>query len=116
MKIPGAGEGNRTPDLRFTKPVSGEAFLLLLYTDGITESRNESGEQLGQEGLLALVRGLSVDSPERTVAFGHALVARLKRFRGSGPQRDDETLVVLQRLTEIEQDGPVSNKLLPRLI
>src|SRR5208282_1628769 len=37
---------------------------LLLYTDGITESRNESGEELGQEGLLALVRGLPVDPME----------------------------------------------------
>ena len=77
--------------------------LLLLYTDGITDSRNESGEQLGQEGLLALVRGLPVDSPEGPVAFGHALGARLKRFRGGAAQRDDETLVVLQRPRGIEQ-------------
>jgi len=77
--------------------------LLLLYTDGITDSRNESGEQLGQEGLLALVRGLPVDSPEGPVAFGHALGTRLKRFRGGAAQRDDETLVVLQRPREIEQ-------------
>jgi phosphoserine phosphatase RsbU/P len=80
----------------------GRGDLLLLYTDGITESRNESGEELGQEGLLALVRGLPVDSLEGPVAFGHALIAKLKRFRGSVPQRDDETLVVLQRQTGIE--------------
>jgi phosphoserine phosphatase RsbU/P len=79
--------------------------LLLLYTDGITESRNESGEELGQRGLLALVRGLPRDSLKGPVAFGHALVTRLKRFRGSGSQRDDETLVVLQRQTGIEQVG-----------
>src|SRR5213594_1657385 len=67
-----------------------------------TESRNESGQELGREGLLALVRGLPMDSLEGPVAFGHALVARLEEFRGSGPRRDDETLVVLQRQIEIE--------------
>jgi sigma-B regulation protein RsbU (phosphoserine phosphatase) len=90
--------------------------LLVLFTDGITESRNERGQELGQEGLLALVRGLPLDSLEGPVAFGHALVARLKEFRGSGPQRDDETLVVLQRQIEIETDRPDGNERLPRLI
>lgn len=80
----------------------GRGDLLLLYTDGITESCNESGEQLGLAGLLALVSELPVDSPGGAVVFGHALVARLKRFRGSGPQLDDETIVVLQRQAGIE--------------
>jgi sigma-B regulation protein RsbU (phosphoserine phosphatase) len=73
---------------------------LLLYTDGITESRNELGEELGHDGLLALVRGSTISPGEGPVAFGHALVARLKAFQGSGPQRDDETLVLLQRQAE----------------
>ena len=90
--------------------------LLLLFTDGITESRNESGRELGQEGLLALVRGLPMDSLEGPVTFGHALVGSFERFRGSAPQRDDETLVVLQRQTGIEQDRPASNERLPKLI
>jgi len=76
---------------------------LLLYTDGITESRNEIGNDLGHEGLLELVRGMTISPLEGPVAFGHALVARLKGFQGSSPQRDDETLVLLQRQTEIGQ-------------
>jgi phosphoserine phosphatase RsbU/P len=76
--------------------------ILLLYTDGITESRNERGEELGLEGLMALVRGLPLDPPKGPTAFGHALVAKLKGFRGSGPQHDDETIVLIQRQTEIE--------------
>jgi sigma-B regulation protein RsbU (phosphoserine phosphatase) len=72
---------------------------LLLYTDGITESRNELGEDLGHDGLLALARGLTISPLAGPVAFGHALVARLRKFQGSGPQRDDETLVLLQRQT-----------------
>ncbi|HVP50809.1 MAG TPA: PP2C family protein-serine/threonine phosphatase [Terriglobales bacterium] len=71
--------------------------VLLLYTDGITESRNESEEELGLEGLLELVRGVPIDSEEGPAAFGPALIEKLKKFRGSEPQRDDETLVLLQR-------------------
>jgi sigma-B regulation protein RsbU (phosphoserine phosphatase) len=74
--------------------------MLLLYTDGITESRNESGEELGAEGLLAIAHELTVSPLEGPVAFGHALVARLREYRGRGPQRDDETLVVIQRQAE----------------
>ena len=80
---------------------------LLLYTDGITESRNESGEELGHEGLLALVRDLTVDLREGPVAFGHALAAGLKGFQGNGPQLDDETLVLIQRQTGIGQVGGI---------
>lgn len=76
---------------------------LLLYTDGITESRNEVGAELGHEGLLGLVCSLTVGPEEGPVAFGHALVARLKGFQGSGPQRDDETLILLQRQPGIGQ-------------
>ena len=71
--------------------------LLLLYTDGITESLNASGEELGLEGLAELVRGLPVDTEQAPADFGSALVEKLKRFRGSGPQRHDETLVVIRR-------------------
>ena len=81
----------------------GRGDTLLLYTDGITESRNESGEELGHEGLLAMVRDLPVDGREGSVAFGQALVARLKDFRGKGPQLDDETLILLQRQAGIGQ-------------
>jgi serine phosphatase RsbU (regulator of sigma subunit) len=73
---------------------------LLLYTDGITESRNELGKDLGLDGLLELVGGLTISPSEGPVAFGQALVAGLKKFQGTGPQRDDETLVLLQRQAE----------------
>jgi sigma-B regulation protein RsbU (phosphoserine phosphatase) len=68
--------------------------LLLLYTDGINESCDESGEQLGMEGLLSVARGLPVDS---AAAAGHALLSAVNRFRGSVPPADDETVVALER-------------------
>jgi len=83
----------------------GQGDVLLLYTDGITESRNESGEELGLEGLMALVQGLPHDLREGPAAFGHALLAKLKRFRGSGVQHDDETIVLIQRRMGSEPAG-----------
>jgi len=82
--------------------------LLLLYTDGITESRNESGKELGLEGLMALVRGLPQDPQMGPTAFGQALVAQLSGFRGSGSQRDDETIVLIQRQTGSEQSSGIA--------
>jgi sigma-B regulation protein RsbU (phosphoserine phosphatase) len=68
--------------------------LLLLYTDGITETWDASGEQLGQERLLTIVRGLPVGS---AAAVGQHLLSAVERFRGSVPVADDETVLVLER-------------------
>jgi serine phosphatase RsbU (regulator of sigma subunit) len=46
--------------------------LLILHTDGISESTNEAGEELGYEGLMLLARNLpvqTVNSPSRSVKF-----------------------------------------------
>ena len=57
---------------------------LLLYTDGITESRNESGRGVGPGRLVGTgarpAGGVRMEGP---VAFGQALVARLERFQGT---------------------------------
>lgn len=69
--------------------------LVVLYSDGLSEARNPQGGLLGEEGLLERARRLPVDSP---AAAGEALVAAVGEFRQGVPVRDDETLVVLQRL------------------
>jgi sigma-B regulation protein RsbU (phosphoserine phosphatase) len=66
--------------------------LLLLYTDGISESWNESGEQLGLEGLLSIARSLPTES---AAAAGQGLLSAIQRFRGAAPAADDETVVAL---------------------
>ena len=68
--------------------------LLLLYTDGISESYDESGAQLGVDRLLSIARSLPTES---AVAAGKELLAAVARFRGAVPPADDETVVALQR-------------------
>jgi len=66
--------------------------LVVLYTDGITESTNPGGDQLDREGFLALAQEMSTGSAADT---GQKLLAKLEAFRGAHPPSDDETLVVL---------------------
>lgn len=69
---------------------------LVLYTDGITEAGNETGQELGREQLLEWARQAPVDFPR---LLGEALLQRMELFRGK-VRNDDETLVVLQREKE----------------
>jgi phosphoserine phosphatase RsbU/P len=71
--------------------------LLLLYTDGISESFDESGAQLGLDRLLSMARTLPTAS---AAASGKALLAAVSQFRGTAPAGDDETVVALQRRAE----------------
>jgi len=71
--------------------------VLVLYTDGITEATDSSGNELGHRGLLELARGLTIESPDQVSL---ALMSGARAFRGDGPRRDDETLVVLRRVMQ----------------
>jgi sigma-B regulation protein RsbU (phosphoserine phosphatase) len=68
--------------------------LLLLYTDGVSEAYDESGTQLGLEGLLSIARDLPTES---ALEAGRGLLAAVARFRGTAPSTDDETVLALQR-------------------
>src|SRR5258708_2754712 len=68
--------------------------LLLLYTDGVTEACDESGEQLGMARLLAIAESLPTSSAR---SAGEALLSAVKTFRGAMPASDDETVIALQR-------------------
>jgi phosphoserine phosphatase RsbU/P len=73
--------------------------LLLLYTDGVNESCDESGAQLGLDGLLSIARKLPTES---AAAAGKGLLAAVKRFRGGASAADDETVVALHRRADQE--------------
>ncbi len=66
---------------------------LVLFTDGVTEATNESGEEFGVHRVLEALRGGAERGIQRTV---HALRMALEEFRKLEPRRDDVTVVGLQ--------------------
>ena len=62
---------------------------LLLYTDGVTEARNES-EFFGLENLEAVVRKHGSSPPEQLV---RTIVDTLSSFGKGRPRDDDHTLL-----------------------
>ena len=68
--------------------------LFILYSDGISETVDSSGNELGRNGLMEMVQSLDHTSVDR---FGTQLVSALNRFRGGAEQLDDQTLIVIQR-------------------
>jgi sigma-B regulation protein RsbU (phosphoserine phosphatase) len=69
--------------------------LVVLYTDGITESRNPEGEEYGLERLVDSARGQAEAPAEEACA---KLLEDLAVFTGPVEPADDRTLVVVRRL------------------
>jgi serine phosphatase RsbU (regulator of sigma subunit)/predicted enzyme related to lactoylglutathione lyase len=79
----------------------GEADVLALCTDGVTEAVNELGEDFGESGLIdALRRNLLMPAEE----LAQTIVREVVRFSGS-VQQDDITLIVAKRMKS-EQEAP----------
>jgi phosphoserine phosphatase RsbU/P len=68
--------------------------LLVLYTDGISESRGADGSQLGSDQLVSLASTVPVELADKA---GEALLSSVERFRGPESTADDETMIVLRR-------------------
>jgi serine phosphatase RsbU (regulator of sigma subunit) len=71
----------------------GRDDLILLYTDSVVEAAGPSGRQLGEAGLLDLVRTLDASNPAQLIP---SLIAAIEAFAGGAPQ-DDLTLLLLRR-------------------
>ena len=70
--------------------------LMVVFSDGLTEARDEQKEFFGDERLQALLpslRGLSAE------AAGLRLLEAVEQFAGEARPYDDLSMVVLKRLT-----------------
>lgn len=67
--------------------------LLLLYTDGITEARNASGDYFGTERLCAIIGRVYDEEPERIVEM---ILAEVAEFISAPAAEDDISMVVLK--------------------
>jgi phosphoserine phosphatase RsbU/P len=66
---------------------------LFLYTDGITENFNPSGEEFGEERFTTLIKKYkSADLSD----FIQTITDELKQFHGDHPPSDDITLLAIQ--------------------
>ncbi|MHB8522376.1 MAG: SpoIIE family protein phosphatase [Limisphaerales bacterium] len=85
----------------------GNGCRLLLYTDGLTESRDPAGEFFGQPRLM---RWLEQTVPRRMSAGGMKgeLTAELAAFHASEPLRDDQTFLVLAETGGAVEPSPTS--------
>jgi hypothetical protein len=70
--------------------------LLLVYSDGLTEARNENGEFFGERRLLALLPQLQGLAPGEV---GSRLLAEVESFVGEERFSDDLSLALLKRLS-----------------
>ena len=69
--------------------------VLVLYTDGVTEARNERGEQFGEERLHRAVEERGHLSAQELL---DDIYRRVREFSGGLAQRDDITMVVMKVL------------------
>jgi sigma-B regulation protein RsbU (phosphoserine phosphatase) len=67
--------------------------LLLIGTDGVWETHNESGQMFSKTRLAALIRENASSSSQELL---HSIVQSLKDFRGSVKQEDDVTLLAVK--------------------
>ncbi len=65
---------------------------LLLYTDGVDEAFNESGDMFGLERLHTLLSRQDSHDPEE---LGGTVFQAVRAFSGEAPQSDDITVLVL---------------------
>jgi phosphoserine phosphatase RsbU/P len=69
--------------------------LLVLHTDGIIESENSAGEVFGKDRLCAIVQAWRSEPPQAII---DAVLQEVSIFRGTTPQEDDVTMIVMKVL------------------
>lgn len=74
--------------------------MLIIYTDGITETMNRNREQFGEEKLLAFIKKHSHSRPKE---FVKQLDEEIASFTGGIRQHDDITLVVIKEKLSAEE-------------
>jgi sigma-B regulation protein RsbU (phosphoserine phosphatase) len=67
--------------------------LLVLHTDGIIESEDSVGELFGIDRLCAIVQARRSEPPQAII---DAVLQEVSLFRGTTPQEDDVTMIVMK--------------------
>jgi sigma-B regulation protein RsbU (phosphoserine phosphatase) len=89
---PPLGMSNSAPMTKSVPWIPGKD-LLVLFTDGIADARNSTGERFGEGPVLNTIAAHLTDAPSHVVDRVFTL---LNEHTGDTPLRDDLTLVVLR--------------------
>jgi sigma-B regulation protein RsbU (phosphoserine phosphatase) len=73
----------------------GPGDLVLIFSDGVSEAMNSSGEQLGEGPIKAVLKKHHGGDPE---GLKEALIAAVRAHAAGAPQADDITIVVVKRM------------------
>lgn len=74
---------------------------LILYTDGVTEAVNLSGEEFDMKGLLTSVKRPEVDA----LSLLQGIITDVQKFIGKAKQHDDITIVVIKNNNGVGVQG-----------
>ena len=69
--------------------------LLIVYSDGITEARNEAGDFYGEEHFLNLIKGFTKYTPQEA---GSILLNEIEKFTVNTRPNDDISIIILKRV------------------
>ena len=67
--------------------------LLLCFSDGVIESNDESGQQLGVQGVLEIVQSLDASQPEQLIS---QLLAKIGALHEDNLRQDDVTVFLIR--------------------
>src|SRR5437868_15162551 len=67
---------------------------LLLYTDGVTEAVDATGDEFGPDRMIECVQ---TSAPEGAPAIITRIIDELRAFVGAQPQNDDITLTAIRK-------------------
>jgi sigma-B regulation protein RsbU (phosphoserine phosphatase) len=70
-----------------------EGDLLVVYSDGLTEAQNPSGEEYGEQRLAEFIAARRTDTVEN---IRRQIFDEVDRWTGSAERGDDQTLVILK--------------------
>lgn len=66
--------------------------LVVLYTDWLIEAKDGSSNELGEQGVLEMLRSIDAETPH---GVSMQLLEKVNDYRGQAPTEDDQTLIVL---------------------
>lgn len=72
----------------------GPGDLMVVYSDGVTEARNEKDEFFGDQRLISIISHSAGISPDKV---GDRILQAVDNFVGDAPRSDDLSLVIIKR-------------------